>query len=154
MASWRLYGIAEGLQERLGAPMWPTYRDEYEQEVERVRAMLEASTLAAAWQTGRDLSDEAMVAEALEAAAFLSSDDPATSEPISPETYGLTARELDVLRLLATGASNQEIADTLFISITTVKGHVQHIMRKLGLSSRTALAAFAVRSHLSAAEEG
>jgi DNA-binding NarL/FixJ family response regulator len=55
-----------------------------------------------------------------------------------------------VLRLLATGASNQEIADALFISVTTVKGHVQSIMRKLDLNSRTALAAFAVRTRLSA----
>ena len=54
-----------------------------------------------------------------------------------------------MLRLLATGASNQEIADALFISVTTVKGHVQSIMRKVGLSSRTALAAFAVRTKLS-----
>jgi DNA-binding NarL/FixJ family response regulator len=58
----------------------------------------------------------------------------------------LTSREVDVLRLLATGATNPEIAETLFISVTTVKGHVQSIMRKLDMSSRSALAAWAVRS--------
>ncbi len=142
----RLYGIADFLQERLGAPMWPTYRVEYEQEVDRVRALLDPATLKAAWQSGRELTDGEMIAEAIEAAALLQ-DAPVMSA--APETHGLTARELEVLRMLATGASNQDIADALFISVSTVKGHVQNIMRKLGLTSRTALAAFAVRQKLS-----
>ena len=145
----RLYGIADSLQERLGAPMWPTYRTEYEQEVDRVRELLDPETLQAAWQAGRELPDDAMISEALAAAALLGGASP-VPPAVAPATYGLTARELDVLRLLATGASNQEIADALFISVTTVKGHVQSIMRKLDLNSRTALAAFAVRTKLSA----
>jgi DNA-binding CsgD family transcriptional regulator len=140
----RLYGMADGLQERMGAPMWPTYRAEYEQEVDRVRVLLDAETMETAWQAGRALSDEEMVADALAAAVVLASEPPAA--PV--ETHGLTVRELDVLRLLATGASNLEIANSLFISVTTVKGHVQSIMRKLGLNSRTGLAAFAVRMRL------
>jgi predicted ATPase/DNA-binding CsgD family transcriptional regulator len=143
----RLYGMAEGLQERLGTPMWPTYRTEYEQEVGRVRALLDPGTMEAAWQAGRALSDEEMVAEALAAGTELEAAPPAPSVDAT-SVYGLTMRELEVLRLLATGASNQQIADTLFISVTTVKGHVQSIMRKLDLSSRTALAAFAVRTKL------
>lgn len=143
----RLYGIASGLQERLGAPMWPTYRAEYEQEVARVRALLAPDVLAAAWQAGSELTDEVMVTDALAAAEFLAS---AAVVPPSTatDTHGLTTRELEVLRLLATGASNQGIADALFISVTTVKGHVQSIMRKLGLNSRTALAAFALQRGL------
>ncbi len=145
----RLYGMAEGLQERLGTPMWPTYRTEYEQEVGRVRALLDPGALEESWQAGRALSDDAMVAEALAAAVVLEETPPATPGT-APSLYGLTTRELEVLHLLATGASNQQIANTLFISVTTVKGHVQSIMRKLDLSSRTALAAFAVRTRLSA----
>jgi LuxR family maltose regulon positive regulatory protein len=49
----------------------------------------------------------------------------------------LTQREQEVLRLLATGASNQEIADALVISIATVKKHVSNLLGKLGVSSRT-----------------
>ncbi len=143
----RLYGMAEGLQGRLGTPMWPTYRAEYEQEVGRVRALLDPATMEAAWQAGRELSDAAMVEDALAAARTLANDGPA----MLPKTYGLTARELEVLHLLVTGASNREIADALFISVTTVKGHVHHIMRKLNLSSRTALAAFALQHGLVAA---
>ncbi len=57
-------------------------------------------------------------------------------------TVELTEREDEVLRLLATGASNQQIADRLFISDGTVKCHVRRIFRKIGVSSRAQAAAF------------
>lgn len=49
----------------------------------------------------------------------------------------LTARELDVLRLIAEGRRNREIARDLFVTVDTVKKHTSHILRKLGASSRT-----------------
>jgi LuxR family maltose regulon positive regulatory protein len=54
----------------------------------------------------------------------------------------LTTRELEILALLARGASNQEIADQLFLSVGTVKGHINHILGKLGAHNRTEAAAF------------
>jgi DNA-binding NarL/FixJ family response regulator len=60
-------------------------------------------------------------------------------------SVGLTPRELDVLRLLVEGRSNQEIANALFISPRTAANHVANIMNKLGLDSRTAVAAWAIR---------
>ncbi|MDO4557827.1 MAG: response regulator transcription factor [Planctomycetia bacterium] len=57
----------------------------------------------------------------------------------------LTRRECEVLRHLSTGMSNREIAATLHISYETVKEHVQHILRKLGVSDRTQAAVWAVR---------
>jgi ATP/maltotriose-dependent transcriptional regulator MalT len=59
------------------------------------------------------------------------------------DTYGLTDRELEVLRLIAAGKSNREIAAALVISEHTVARHVQNIFRKLGVPSRTAAGAFA-----------
>ena len=56
---------------------------------------------------------------------------------------GLTARELEVLALVATGSTNRQIADHLVISEKTVASHVGHILTKLGLSSRSAATAFA-----------
>jgi len=63
--------------------------------------------------------------------------------PRSPET--LTERETEVLRQLARGKSNKEIATSLFISETTVKTHVKNIMQKLGVPSRTQAALYAAR---------
>ncbi len=63
--------------------------------------------------------------------------------PESPET--LTERETDVLRLLAKGCSNKEIAQTLIIGEKTVKTHVSNILAKLNVPSRTQAALYAVR---------
>jgi ATP/maltotriose-dependent transcriptional regulator MalT len=59
------------------------------------------------------------------------------------DTHGLTARELQVLRLVAIGRSNREIASALVISEHTVARHVQNLFAKLGVSSRTEAGAFA-----------
>ncbi len=56
---------------------------------------------------------------------------------------GLTAREIEVLRLMATGATNREIADRLVISEHTARRHLQNIFGKIGVSSRTAATAYA-----------
>jgi DNA-binding NarL/FixJ family response regulator len=58
----------------------------------------------------------------------------------------LTQRESEVLRQLALGLTNKEIALSLHISYETVKEHVQHILRKIGVSDRTQAAVWAVRS--------
>ena len=60
----------------------------------------------------------------------------------------LTAKELDVLRLLATGATNAEIADELGVTIGTVKTHVSHVLSKLHLRDRSAAIVFAFRAGL------
>jgi DNA-binding NarL/FixJ family response regulator len=60
----------------------------------------------------------------------------------------LTQRESEVLRQLAYGLTNKEIAQALHISYETVKEHVQHILRKIGVSDRTQAAVWAVRKKL------
>ncbi|MEU5249576.1 response regulator transcription factor, partial [Streptomyces asoensis] len=60
----------------------------------------------------------------------------------------LTAREQDVLRLLALGRSNRQIGEELFISGKTASVHVSNILAKLGAASRTEAAAMAHRNHL------
>ena len=65
------------------------------------------------------------------------------AEHISDE--GLTAREVEVLRKVAEGSRNKDIADMLFISEETVKVHVKHIMDKLGAKDRTQAISIAVR---------
>jgi DNA-binding NarL/FixJ family response regulator len=60
--------------------------------------------------------------------------------------YGLSDREIDTIRLLANGASNEEIARTLFISKHTVKIHLSHIMNKMHVHSRQRAALLAIQS--------
>ncbi len=57
----------------------------------------------------------------------------------------LTSREIDVFYELITGASNQEIAERLFISENTVKNHVHNILDKLGMNNRREVASYAIR---------
>jgi DNA-binding CsgD family transcriptional regulator len=63
--------------------------------------------------------------------------------PGGEATHGLTAREVEVLRLVAAGRTNREIADELVISEHTVARHLQNVFAKLGVGSRTAASAFA-----------
>ena len=75
---------------------------------------------------------------------------PAPASPTPPTLAGLSQRELEVLRLLATGKSNQEIAGALFISLNTVATHVRNILTKTGCINRTEAAAYALRHDLRA----
>jgi len=60
----------------------------------------------------------------------------------------LTARERDVIRLIATGRNNREIAQELFISEKTVKSHISNLLGKLNLEHRTQLAIYAIKNKL------
>ncbi|MBV7334772.1 response regulator transcription factor [Chloroflexi bacterium TSY] len=66
----------------------------------------------------------------------------------SLQEHELTARELDVLRLIVTGATNREIAKQLFVSEGTVKNHVSNILSTLGLHDRTQAAVYALDHNL------
>ncbi len=66
----------------------------------------------------------------------------------APDPHGLTARELEVLRLVAAGESNKAIAARLVLSERTVERHVSNILVKVGASSRSAATAFAYEHQL------
>jgi DNA-binding CsgD family transcriptional regulator len=101
----------------------------------------------------RALGDEEAAALELEAARDIferlgAKPDLARLGARAGETHGLSRRELEVLRLVASGKSNREIASTLVISEHTVARHVQNIFGKLGLSSRAGATAFAFEHDL------
>lgn len=73
--------------------------------------------------------------------------------PQAPSVDALTERELDVLRRIAAGASNREIAVQLSITENTVKKHTQRILEKLHLQNRTQAAAYALRAGLVTASD-
>jgi PAS domain S-box-containing protein len=73
----------------------------------------------------------------------------ATAEPRPPRAaVALTAREIEILRLLADGTSTRQIADSLFISVATARTHIQHILDKLEVHSKLEAVAVALRDRL------
>lgn len=71
---------------------------------------------------------------------------PAKTSPTSPEA--LTAREVEVLRLLAQGMTNPQIAKRLILSSHTVHAHVRSIYTKLDVNSRSSVTRYAIEQHL------
>ena len=69
-------------------------------------------------------------------------------EPSDDYPAGLTTREIDVLKLVANGASNQQVADILHISVRTVNTHMTNILNKTGCDNRTAASVFAFQHNL------
>lgn len=94
---------------------------------------------------GEELIDRALLEAALSHAIDVSTPTP---EPTEMPVEALSDRELEVLRLMVQGLSNQMIGDMLNISVPTVKTHVQHILQKLHVSDRTQAALLAVRQRL------
>ena len=72
-------------------------------------------------------------------------------KPLTPDP--LTARELDILRLIAQGQSNKEIAEKLVIADETVHAHVSNILSKLHLASRTQAALYALKTGIASVDD-
>jgi predicted ATPase/DNA-binding CsgD family transcriptional regulator len=144
----RLFGALEALRSASGMPdaaVFPAFRAAAERGVAAVHAVLDADTLTNAWAAGRSLPLEQTIAAALQVTLARPS---APSPPGPPNPHGLTARELEVLRLLVEHHTDREIAATLFVSPRTVGWHVTHILNKLGVDSRREAAARARREGL------
>jgi DNA-binding CsgD family transcriptional regulator/Tfp pilus assembly protein PilF len=149
----RLFGATDVLLERIGATIWSTDRVDYERNLAAVRVRLGDKPFAAAFSAGREMSLIQAIAEAaaatdeieLEAAVETTTPD---AMPAVARTWGLTPRELEILRLLASRATDREIAEQLSISPRTVMHHVSHALAKLGVSSRREAAILAARHEL------
>ncbi len=134
----RLWGAAVALREAIGVPV-PAVDLPHHRRYLSVLADHPDRAVAAARSAGREMPLDLAIAEALVHGLPAATPPPLDSRPPPPAAFpNLTAREREVLRLLATGHSNQTIADALFISLPTVKGHVSSILAKLGADSRTA----------------
>ena len=72
----------------------------------------------------------------------------AERDVLKEKVSDLTRREMEVLKMIASGAFNKEIALTLNISERTVKNHVSNIFKKIGVSDRTQAAVFAIKNNI------
>jgi DNA-binding CsgD family transcriptional regulator len=135
----RRFGAAHTLRERSGTRMATASREWYVVVMRRARAQTDAASWDQAWAAGQAMSYDEALDEAVATEAT------APDAAASLGTTVLSPRELDVLRLLVEGQTNQEIAHALGISPRTVINHVANMMNKLGLESRTAVAAWAIR---------
>jgi predicted ATPase/class 3 adenylate cyclase/DNA-binding CsgD family transcriptional regulator len=148
----RLYGAAESFRDANSIPIVPLYRAEYEPAVAATRAQLGEQAFAAAWAEGRTMTPEqALAAQAPVTMPMLAPAEPSTV-PHAPKaaTYpdGLTAREVEVLRLVAQGLTDAQVAEQLVISRRTVNWHLTSIYSKLQVSSRAAATRYAMEQKL------
>jgi predicted ATPase/DNA-binding CsgD family transcriptional regulator len=148
----RLWGAAEALREVLGTPLIPAYRADYEQAVVAACIHLGKQAFAVAWAEGRTMTPAQALA--IHGPAIMPMPDP-TEQPSpapakSAPTYpnDLTAREVEVLRLVAQGLTDAQIAEQLVISPRTVNNHLTSIYGKIQVASRAAATRYAIEHKL------
>jgi non-specific serine/threonine protein kinase len=147
MRAARLWGAAEALRQSLGTPLTPADRRVHERFQSTARAQIGAETWDVAWETGRETPVDDVLHEALDVATI----DHLKQRPsASASGYpaGLTVREVEVLRLVADGLTNFEVAEQLSLSPRTIGQHLRSIYNKLGVGSRTAATRFAIEHEL------
>jgi non-specific serine/threonine protein kinase len=143
----RLWGAAEALGETAAVPVVPLIRShyDYESHLERVRSLLTGEAWAEAWAEGRAMSPEQAIEYALEPPLETSEE---TEAPETSYPADLSAREVEVLRLVARGMTNAQVAKELYISPRTVNAHMGSVYHKIGSSTRPEATRFAIEHDL------
>jgi non-specific serine/threonine protein kinase len=144
----RLFGAADAQREAGGAARQPVFRAPYTRNLEAAKTALGISAFDSVWATGRTMPLDDAIEDALAVAdAPLSAADQVPNDIAAPPLE-LTVRQIEIVRLMATGRTDSEIAEALFISPRTVNTHNIRIFAKLGVGSRAEAAAWAVRNGL------
>jgi DNA-binding NarL/FixJ family response regulator len=130
----QILAAALRMRDRLDAAAWPLERLRIDRTLELAHARLSTTAAAVASASGEVIGVERAVRLARE---LLDSLDPSIASNMLPPHDVLTPRELEVADLVSRGMTNRAIAQTLVISEGTVRAHVEHILGKLGLRSRT-----------------
>jgi predicted ATPase/DNA-binding CsgD family transcriptional regulator/predicted negative regulator of RcsB-dependent stress response len=141
----RLFGAADKVRAAVGSDWNLPERAVYERAIADARAALGDEAFAAAWAAGQAMALD----DAVELAGTVPPESPplGKTDAVAPvQVDRLSTREQEVLRLVAGGRTNAEIAEILFISPGTVRIHVSNILAKLGARTRTEAAAIA-REH-------
>src|ERR1700742_26403 len=133
----RLFGAAEAIRLRIGAVRFKVYDAGYEASVTALRDAMSENDFDTAWAEGAALSIE-------EAIAYAQRGRGQRKRPASGWA-SLAPAELDVVRLVSEGLSNNDVATRLFVSPRTVQTHLTHVYTKLSLTSRVQLVQEAAR---------
>jgi DNA-binding NarL/FixJ family response regulator len=133
--------------------MPPVYRAAYEHALAQAQRQVQEQAFRTAWDEGGSMTPEQALATRPaegEPSVQVSSPSPSVALLKHPVRHpeGLTAREMEVLRLLAGGLTNHQIAEHLVVSLPTVNTHVASIFNKLKVKSRSAATRYAVEHHL------
>ncbi len=134
----RLLGAADTVLESIGVPLLARFRARHDSVLTDARTTLGDDRFATAWNEGKRFSLEGTV-ELMRAA-----DAPADLDTRD----GLTAREIEVLVLVAGGRTDAEVAERLVVSVRTVHAHLRSIYRKLDLHTRSAATRYALEHGL------
>ena len=141
LAAW-LLGTCGELWRKIGSPMFglAIYQDDHSRVEGALRAELGESEYRLLFEQGAQIAIDRAVELALAGAACPL---PGTATDRAPSFDQLTRREREVATLISAGLTNREISERLVISKRTADAHVEHILAKLGFSSRTQIAALA-----------
>jgi predicted ATPase/DNA-binding CsgD family transcriptional regulator len=131
----RLFGVAEELRETIGAPVPPCERPEHDRVLAFVRTQVGDEEFSRLRTEGRAMKLEEALSRALEPGP-VPAEARATARATAQDV--LSAREAEVLGLVAEGLTDQEVAQRLYLSPRTVGQHLSSVYRKLGVRSRTA----------------
>ena len=146
----RLLGAADAVLENIGVPLPARFRARHDQILTTAHATLGDARFVTTWDAGKRLS----LGETIElvGAAVTRPDRVGHAEtPADLATPdGLTAREIDVLALVADGRTDAEIAERLVVSVRTVHAHLRSIYRKIDLHTRSAATRYALEHGLTA----
>ncbi len=143
----QLFGASERMQDAIGASQIAMRRSWYQPRLVEARTWLGASEFASAWAAGQALTLEDVITEARSVAEGLQAAGIGHARSgASSGRYGLSPREVEVLRLLVAGQTDREIGETLFISRRTAQGHVARVFDKMGVNTRTAAVTAAISS--------
>lgn len=142
----RLWGAAAAIRDEIGSPLLPGDQAQAA-ALAATAAALGPRRFAATVDEGRALANDraAAAAAAADLVRHLTTSNHPPEARTDPVSGRLTPREREVLRLVTEGRSDREIADTLFVSRRTASTHVATILAKLGVPTRAAAAAHAVR---------
>jgi len=132
----RLAAAADRLSREYSLAMWPYRATRIEVESKTARARLGERLADAAWREGQAMSTAGALDYALEGGT--------EPEEMPADAGPLSRREREVVVMVASGMTNKQIAERLFIAERTAEGHVERIRNKLGVRSRTEVATWAV----------